>query len=462
MSEPRSLLDRYCGLEQVVDGRRYTIETKRVMIEEGLLPHVASLVEDYVGPADKPLLLICDRTTWRVAGEAVVEGFAQRDRALDRLFIIEPDDGAAVADDEAVDHAQQALAAGSYSGVIAVGSGTVNDIAKLASHRAGLPYACVATAPSMNGYTSGIAAILSHGVKTTTPCRVPQAVFFDLQVNAHAPYRMVASGLGDLLSRPVSNADWRLSARLAQGNYSRFAVEMIEASGAALVGVAPKLPTHDLEAMRGLCLSLALSGMAMAAVGNSAPASGGEHLISHYLDMVTIASGEPHDLHGCQVGVGTITTAALYERLRAMEPEEVDIERLVSRHLPWSVYAQTIRHRFERFELTDAVLEHARNGYPTRDALRARLATLVEDWDDILHDVSRTLRTAAEIRQTLQEAQGPCTYEAIGVSPERARDAILHCKDIRARYTILHLAAELDTLTDWTTDLLQPSQGLLR
>jgi glycerol-1-phosphate dehydrogenase [NAD(P)+] len=455
------MIERYCGLEQVVDGKRYSIATKRVLLEQGALAHVATLSDDLLNP-QKPVLLVCDRTTWRVAGERVVEGFSEKSWALDRLFVIEPEDSPAVADDAAVEHVQQALSSGIYGGVVAVGSGTVNDIAKLASDRAGLPYVCVATSPSMNGYTSGIAAILSKGVKTTVPARVPLAVFFDLDVNAQSPYRMIASGLGDLLSRPVSNADWRLAARLAGGVYSRFAVEMIEASGHALDGVAAKLPSRDLNAVKGLCTSLALSGMAMAAVGNSAPASGGEHLISHYLDMVAIARDQPHDFHGCQVGVGTITTAALYERLRAMEPEEIDVERLTAKHLPWSIYEQTIRQRFDRFGLTDAVLEHARQGYPTRETLRARLAILVADWDDILHDISRTLRTAADIRQTLSEAQGPYTYEAIGASPDLARDAILHSKDIRARYTILHLAAELGVLTDWTTDLLHPSQGLLR
>lgn len=454
------LFEKYCGLVAEVDGREHRVDTRRVVIEREVLHHVPAIVSGLL-PEDGTLLLVCDSNTWQVAGEAVAAGFVAADRALDRLLVLEPQDGEAVADDRNVEHVREAIVSGGYPGVIAVGAGTVNDIAKMASYKASVGYAIVGTAPSMNGYTSAIAALLSDGVKTTQGCHVPLAVVCDVDVMAEAPYRMIASGLGDLLSKPVSNADWRLGARLAGAPYTSFPLEMIDAAHARLRGIEGRLPTRDRDAVRRLSEALVLSGMAMAAAGSSAPASGGEHLVSHYLDMVAIAQGTPHDLHGCQVGVGTIASAALYERLRELEPEEIEIDRLVARHVPWSVYRRTIEQRFAPFGLTRAVLEHAETGYPDRQTLRLRLHTLCEEWTSIMEDVGRTLETAATLRRILTDAEAPTTFAELGVGPELARRSLVHSKDIRARYTILHLAAELGLLETWADELLEPSFGLV-
>jgi len=457
-----ALFQKYCGLEREVDGETFRIGTQRVVIERDICGRAAELIGDLL-PSNGKLLVVVDSNTWEVAGDEVAQSFVtgSNAREVDRLFVIEPRGHVAVTDDANIDFVRQHIVDGGYVGVVAVGSGTVNDIAKMASYQADVPYAVVGTAPSMNGYTSAIAAILSNGVKTTQPCHVPVAVLCDLDVMAEAPYRMIASGLGDLLSKPVSNADWRLGARLADAYYTRFPLEMIEAAHAALDGVPVKLPERDRDAVRGLCEAICLSGMAMAAVGTSSPASGGEHLISHYIDMVAIAQDAPHDFHGCQVGVGTITTAAIYERLLALDPTEIDIETCVSQHPPWSAYRRTVVKRFERYDLVDAVLEHAEANYPDQNALRIRLHELVNDWDDLVADVSTTLEGHAAIRKMLVDAKAPYTYAEIGVDPERARDAILHSKDIRARYTVLDLASEIGRLERWTEQLLAPGFGLL-
>ncbi|MEE3258799.1 MAG: iron-containing alcohol dehydrogenase, partial [Candidatus Latescibacterota bacterium] len=347
--------------------------------------------------------------------------------------------------------------------IVAIGSGTLNDIAKMAAHQAQLPYAVLATAPSMNGYTSSIAALLADGVKTTQPCNPPLACLADLDLLARAPYRMLAAGLGDLLSKPVSNADWLLARKLNAGTYSTAAADLIKTSADLLDGVAAKLPARDIDAVGKLMASLCLSGLAMNVAGSSAPASGGEHLISHYLDMTHHALGAshgdaapavpPNDLHGCQVGVATLATAALYEKLLAFDPATIDLEALVARHPPWNEYQASVRQRFG--PLAEAVLPHAQAGYPTGAKLRIRLTRLQAEWDNLQSELRSTLRGVAAIRSELVAAQCPTTFREIGVTPERAQRAISHSKDIRSRYTILHLAAELGLANEWTAGLSQ-------
>ena len=429
------------------------LKTRRIVLEQGLLSRVAVPLRDVLPPGI--WLLVADEKTWGVAGAKVAAGL-ERAGIHTRRYLVTPAAGEIhpVADDVAVEGlaAHLRLAGAGIRAVVAVGAGTINDIVKLAAHRAGLPGAVVATAPSMNGYTSGIAAILSRGVKTTQPCHPPVACLADLDILARAPYRMIAAGLGDLVSRSVSCADWRLSHLLLGSDYFPRAEAFIEASACLLEGVPDRLPQRDVEAVGRLMGSLCLSGLAMSAAGSSAPASGGEHLISHFLDMTHPDADGSHDLHGCQVGVATITTAALYEHLIALDPATIDVEVRLAAQRPWLQWAADLERCFGK--LAPAVLPEAREAYPTPEELRQRLMQLKGEWSPILADLGRALRPARQIRAELQSGQAPLTFAQIGVSPARARQAILYSKAVRARYTILDLAAELGRLEEWADAVL--------
>jgi len=401
---------------------------------------------------------VADATTWEVAGEAAWTSLVGAGVDTER-YIVEPAPGEAapVADDDKVEALTGLLRRTGFSAAVAVGAGTINDIVKMAATQSGLPYAAVATAPSMNGYTSSLAALLSRGVKTTAPCRPPVACLADLDVMARAPYRMIASGLGDLMSKPVSNADWRLAYRLLGAEYATRVMDLVDAGSRLLAGVASRLPARDVEAVGRLSASLCVSGAAMSLAGTTAPSSGGEHLISHYLDITHFAWREPHDFHGCQVGVATVTTAALYECLAAMSPREIDVAARLAIHPTWEEYAVRVKERFG--SLAGAVLEHARAGHPSRAALAERLERLKREWDALLADAGRTLLPARDLAAELRSAGCPSTFSEIGVTPERARRAVIHSKDIRARYTILHLGADLGLLDQWTDAVLAEHHG---
>ncbi len=422
------------------------LDTRAIVVEyDAIQRGFAALVEHL--PAGSWLVAV-DENTWEVAGKRLAEVLDQAGQPWKRYNVVAPNpEDTPMCDDAAVLAFEQALKASGCVAGVAVGSGTINDIVKLACHRLGQPMACVGTAPSMNGYTSGIAAVLSEGVKTTVPCKAPAVVIADLDVMAESPYRMICSGLGDLMSKPVSNADWQLSACLNDSFHSEEAMAIIETGAAMLDGVAEKLPARDRDAISGLVNSLMLSGLAMSVAGSSSPASGGEHLISHYIDMTGHAFDLPCDFHGCQVGVGTLTTAYLYERLMAMNPSEIDVEACVDRLMDWPKYRERLAERFG--PLFDAVVKHAELAYPTPDVMRARLTRLVSDWDRVMGSVSQTLRTKDSLEAELLEAKCPVRFSELNVDRDRALAAVVNSKDIRNRYTILHLAWELGVLEDW-------------
>jgi glycerol-1-phosphate dehydrogenase [NAD(P)+] len=438
------LLQRYCRMRRVADdGVVHVTTTERIHVGNDASETLAGDLAQW--RAAGPVVLIVDKNTRRVAGEQVARDIGARGVEV-AWFELSADgpDGTIGCDDATIELVQAGLSARSPGFVVAVGSGTINDLVKMAAHRLGRPYACVATAPSMNGYTSSIAAILSAGVKTTQPCTPPVAVYADPRTMAAAPARMIASGIGDLYSKPVSNADWRLSHRLLGTPHSAIVMEIVEAGSTLLEGVAPRLPGRDIDAIARLTGALMLSGLAMQAAGTSGPASGGEHLISHYIDMTSAAFGESHDFHGCQVAVGTIVTSRLYEHVRALDPRTFDLDALVARLPSWPEKLREIEAHFGT--LAPAVLPHASRIHPDRDVLRARLQRLVSEWDSIQADVATTLRPSAELEAELRSANCPTRFAEIGVDTARAVRAIVLSRDIRARYTILHLASELGVL----------------
>lgn len=440
----QELIDRYCRFDRTgADGVRYQTTTAVALVENGLLHKIPAAIAPFVRPG--PIAIVCDAITRAIAADAL-DALLQQAGFDTVLFELAPSPGEELpnCDDVTIDRVAAILATADFGFAFAVGAGTLNDLVKMAAHRRSIPYACVATAPSMNGFTSSIAAILSDGVKTTQPCTPPIAVFADPVILAAAPYRMIASGIGDLYSKPVSNADWRLAHRLLDQPHSSIVMEIVEAGSALLDGVAERLPARDLDAVAKLAGALMLSGLAMQAAGNSGPASGGEHLISHYIDMTSVAFGESHDFHGCQVAVGTIVTSRLYEYLAAQDPASFDIEARVAALPSWEEKSAAIDRDFG--PLAPAVREHAQKIHPTPEALRARLTRLRDNWDSIIADVSTTLRPSSELEAELISAHCPTRFPEIGVARDRARRSVVLSRDIRARFTILHLAADLGLL----------------
>lgn len=429
------------------------LDTRAILIAHGAIAQSPALLTAHFDTTH-PWLLVVDEHTWRVAGQSFADALDATQIAWERFDVPDHSDHPhPVCDDGAIALVRAKLESGSYSTAIAVGSGTLNDVVKKATSLIQMPCACVATAPSMNGFTSKIAAVLSGGVKTTIPAQAPMVVIADLEVMMQSPARMIASGLGDLISKPVSNADWQLSACLNDTFHSAEAMRVIELGAAMLDGVAPKLQHHDAAAMAGLLGSLMVSGLAMSIAGSSSPASGGEHLISHYIDMTGYAHHLPFDFHGCQVGVGTLTTALFYEKLSAMSPDDLDLNAVLARQPSWETHDATLTTRFG--DLHDAVRVHAQKAFADEATLRERHGRLKRDWDAIMKKVGRTLRTSASIEEELRAAEAPVRFGELGITRERAREAILWSKDIRNRYTILHLAAELGTLEAWTDEALE-------
>jgi glycerol-1-phosphate dehydrogenase [NAD(P)+] len=380
------------------------------------------------------LAVISDHATYAVLGKRVERSLTARHKVQSVVL-----DEHVHSDGAAVEAVRRATA--SADALIAVGSGTINDICKYAGAQDGKPYAVFATAPSMNGYTSFNAAITLHGHKLSLPAQAPAGAFFDLSVLSAAPQRLIRAGLGDSICRTTAQADWLLSHELLGTPYRHLPFELLAEDETPLFDRAAALMAGDFETMERLVRTLVLAGFGTAIVGNSQPASQGEHLISHYIDMFAPAS-RPLIYHGEQVGVTTLSMVRLQERTLAERPRifpdtatEADFRARYGEELGASCWAEFAKKRI------DAGRAEALNDL------------LADRWAAIRDRVRSVLLTSDRLAAVLRAAGADLVPEAIHLSRGFYDTALLRCREIRNRYTFLDLAANAGRLARWVGDL---------
>ena len=179
----------------------------------------------------------------------------------------------------------------------------------------------------------------------------------------------------------------------------------------------------------------------MTMAGTSAPASGGEHMISHVLDMTAAIQGIPHDYHGRQVGLGTIFACALYERVLAL-----DAPRFQFRTEPTdAAYWQSLTTVVEE--------EHVLKRRKAERAVK-RLCAEPGLWDNLRAELKPMTRPAAAIKQCLRAAGAAHRLEDIGCTRDRFLAATHHAHQMRERYTIIDLARAVGVLPGAAGDIV--------
>ena len=298
-------------------GRPVRIDTRAIAIAPSLDGGEAELIAPLA--LGQRLAVISDRNTFDVLGRRVARSLAAI-AAIDSVVLEAPR-----ADLATVDELRARTSAA--AALIAVGSGTLNDVCKYLAHQSGRPYVVFATAPSMNGYLTGTASLAQGGFKISLPARPPAAALFDLEVLRGAPARLIRAGIGDALCRTTAQADWLLAHYLRDAPYAESPYLLQIEDEPLLLSHAAAMVAGDADAIAALTRLLVLAGLGMAIAGSSAPASMGEHSISHYIDLM--ARPHPGSLHGEQVGVATLTLSRLQNALlRAERPPEVRATRL--------------------------------------------------------------------------------------------------------------------------------------
>ena len=406
-------------------GRAPVLPAMSIVIERSLDGREAELVATL--RLGRRLAVVSDPQTHAALGARVAGALG----AVDEIVLADPKaDLAGV--EELIARSRHADA------LIAVGSGTLNDLCKYAASSTGRPCVVFGTAPSMNGYVTGTASLSSDGLKMTLQARPPRAVFLDLDVLRRAPARLIRAGLGDAICRTTAQVDWLLSHLLLGTPYVEAPFLLQAEDEAPMLDTAAALPDGEPDAILALTRMLLLSGLGMAIAGGSEPASQGEHLISHYIDTMAGAR-HPGSLHGEQVGVATLTASRLQNRLLRAETPPVLHPTIIDEPAILVRFGAKVGPRCLA-GLKAKALDRRR-----ADALNARLA---EQWPDISANLQAVMLPLERLKGAFAAAGAPMTAEDVGLDPSFYREAVLHAREIRNRFTILDLAADAGGLAN--------------
>lgn len=421
-------------------GQRHHTDINRIVIGNNLVDSLAALVRE-LAPGQAKVLLVADENTWRAAGAAIHQQLCQADIACRQIVF--PADPSLVPDEKAVFAVVNALEP-DVCLLVAIGSGTLNDLTRFVSHRADRPYAIVATAPSMDGYASAVAALTVGQMKQTMQARGAAAILADPAVLAACPQIMIAAGLGDILGKYSAISDWRLGSLVESEYYCVDVAKLVLDTAETCRQAAPQAATRDEKAVTGIFEGLIMTGIAMSYIGNSRPASGSEHHLSHFWEMAFLRAGLAPVLHGSKVGLAALITCALYRDLANLDPDfrkaRADV-RAFDR-AAWSAEMQTVYGPG-----ADAVigLEQTARKHDPEKRLQ-NLAHLESNWDRI-RDLACSVPHPDAVRTALAVAGGPTRPAELGISKDLIAQSLRYALELRDRYTILRLYADLG-LTD--------------
>ncbi|MEP6861689.1 MAG: iron-containing alcohol dehydrogenase [Deltaproteobacteria bacterium] len=406
-------------------GELLRCEARAIVIEPSLAGRELELVDQL--QTGESFAILGDVDTYAALGERVARALETKFR-VQRIVLPEQPE----CDRTTAAWVEARIAPGT-SALIAVGSGTVNDLAKLAALARNIPQLVFATAPSMNGFTSMSASIHEDGAKRSVRVRTPIAAFFDLDVLAHAPPRLIRAGLGDSICRPTAQADWLLAHLLLDKPYREAPFALLRDDEQVLFANAAGLLAKDHAALRALVRVLVLSGFGMTLCGGSYPASQGEHLISHYLEMITSGQGPVvKPFHGEQVGVAALVMARLQTTVLARP----GIPRL---------HAVGITHK--------SVIDHfgpERGAAIWQDVVTKQIdvaATndrLARDWPAMHARLAEVVEPPEKLAAVLTAAGAPTMPAQIGFPDRLFAEAFTHARELRDRYTFLDFAMDTE------------------
>ncbi|MDG2377422.1 MAG: iron-containing alcohol dehydrogenase, partial [Tateyamaria sp.] len=412
-----------------LNGKKYPpAPYEQIIMEESLQGKEDNLVESL--GFRPPFAIVSDTNTHNAMGARVARALTELGPVTEIILDKPHADMAAVRD------LKQKLTG--FSSVIAVGSGTVNDLTKFATFQNDRRYCVFATAGSMNGYTSLTASItLDSGLKVSLPAQAPTGFFVDLEVCAAAPAYLNAAGFGDCLCRSVAQVDWWMSHRLLGSAYYHEPYVIEIPDEVFLMERAVGISKGDIEAVGYLFRVLTLCGLGISFTGISNHGSMGEHQISHYIDCFA-GDRHPGTLHGEQVGVATLSMARIQSKILSsdtapvLSPTQLDFEGMVVRmgeDVATQCHAEIIKKALNAKQA---------------DALNEKIEKL---WPDLRRECLDIAIPVETLTQRLTLSGAPTTARALGLPTDFYREAVSHAHEMRNRFSFADIADQTGQLT---------------
>ena len=403
-----------CGLVHKCD-------IKHVKIGKDALSALPELTANYAR-----ILVAADENTYAVCGKTVEKLLGSKWEGT----CIYHRTGLLVPNEEAIDELRGYLTSETDL-IVGIGSGVIQDLCKYVSYNAGLPYHIVATAPSMDGYASMGAAMILVNMKVTCSTHTPEAIIGDLDILKDAPMEMIRSGYGDILGKFSCLNDWKLSAVVRGEYFCQTIYDMIYEMLLRTKDLGPALQRRDPDAVGILMEAIVGVGVAMAYIGNSRPASGSEHHLSHFFEITGLLNDEFYFMHGTDVAYSAVYTQKLREELLKLQKP---VARGGHNRADWE---RNIRNIYSAAAQGVIDLQDKQGWYK-----QERLPVYAEKWEEI-KTVLREVPSSEELTAYLESAGLDLREFEQAYRPEKLQNAIWYAKDLKDRYSVLWMYYDL-------------------
>ena len=409
-------------------------DTKVFVMQDGALSRVPEVFKKCF-PLRKAIA-IADCNTWKAAGEEVYT--LMKSAGVEVSSFLIPDEHF---------HAEwpyvemvEAEIKESGAIAVAVGSGVINDLCKLASHHLGQSYMCVPTAASVDGYSSFGASISYQGLKQTFDCPAPLAIVADASVIAAAPAAMTAAGYADLAAKIPCGAEWMIADLFGTEPIIPDAWHVLQDVLDGILSNPQGVASGDKDAVSDLFIGLTLSGIAMQIARSSRPASCTDHLFSHYLDMTGHRFKGELQSHGFQVAIGTLTMCAFFDEFLKMDLSGLDVDKCVA---AWP----TLEEEQDRALALFSGFVSPRLGYDSITAkyhdaptVRLQLTKIKEQWPRLRERYRAQVYSFEKMQSLFKTVGAPSDPADIGLSRSQLKAMVPFTQLMRHRINLLDLA----------------------
>ncbi|NLK69038.1 MAG: sn-glycerol-1-phosphate dehydrogenase [Clostridiaceae bacterium] len=406
-------------------GKVHRADIKEIIIQEGALSIVPSLVKKHGG---LKAFIIADKNTFMAAGETLCENLSDENIPFS-LYVFDNED--LKPDEFAVGQLVMHFDT-ECDFIIAVGSGTLNDIGKVLASITDKPYMIVGTAPSMDGFASATSSVIRDSIKVSLNTVCPTVIVADLDIMCQAPDQLLQAGIGDMLAKYISICEWRVS-HFISGEYYCEKIAAIVRSAVKKCIEIPNLFSKEPLSIKPLIEGLIFTGVAMSFAGVSRPASGMEHYFSHIWDMRELAFNTPATLHGIQCGTATFLCLRIYEYITSIVPNRQKALDFVNHFSVENWNDFLVQFLGEESAHTVIELEKKEKKYDLRSH-QSRLEAIVEGWDEIVKIISEELPNIEWLENYMATVGIPTNPAELGHPNTEVQHAFLVTKDIRDKY----------------------------
>ena len=407
----------FCGC-----GKEHKIMVKDIIIESEAIKKLSMIMEK---EGFKNITIICDENTYAAAGEEIKE-------IIPKGKFINLKSENLHANEIAVQKVYECLSV-ENDVLIALGSGTIHDITRYVAYNKDIPFISVPTAASVDGFTSTVAAMTWKGDKKTFTAVSPIYVVADTDIFKEAPYRLTASGVSDLIGKYTALVDWKISS-IVIGEYICNKVCNMEIDAVnKLCECVDDLVLGKLEAYEQLMYALILSGLAMQIIGNSRPASGAEHHMSHLWEMEVI-NKHLDAYHGEKVSVGLILVMEEYKKIKkSIENGRCRVKKY------YGLEEDMLKEVFKSREMYDSIMKEN-----TPDPLLNVNKVILQNRLESIAEILEKLPTLDFVKNTLKRAKAVTTLEEIGLSNDVKQNSIRVLPYVRNRLTLMRISKMLE------------------